>query len=68
MLPISQSEQEYEDKAMAFAQYISALEILRCSMRARMQASPVMDESSFANDVENAYQNMWLTWIKENSK
>jgi tetratricopeptide (TPR) repeat protein len=30
-----------------------------------MQASPVMDESSFAKDVENAYQDMWLTWIKE---
>ena len=64
---VSQSEQEYEDKAVAFAQDISALDSLRCSMRARMQASPVMDESSFANDVENAYQDMWLTWIKENS-
>ena len=65
---VSQSEQEYEDKAVAFAQDISALDSLRCSMRARMQASPVMDESSFAKDVENAYQDMWLTWITENSK
>ena len=65
---VAQSEQEYEDKAVFFAQDVQTLQSLRSSMRARMQASPVMDESSFARDVENAYQNMWFTWIAEDSK
>jgi protein O-GlcNAc transferase len=62
---VSQNEQEYIDKAVSYAQNIPALKKLRSGMRARMQASPEMDELSFARDVENAYQNMWLTWIAQ---
>ena len=60
---VAQSEQEYEDKAVAFAQDIPALAKLRSTLRPRMQSSPVMDEKSFAKDVEAAYQGMWLNWI-----
>lgn len=62
---IAKNEQDYEDKAVFFGQDVPALQILRSSMRAKMQASPVMDESAFVIDVENAYQNMWKTWIAE---
>ena len=65
---VAQSEQEYEDKAVAFAQDITGLASLRGSMRARMQGSPVMDERAFARDVESAYEEMWRTWLGENSK
>jgi len=57
---VAQSEQDYEDKAVAFAQNIPALEVLRSTLRSRMQGSPLMDERSFARDVEAAYQGMWL--------
>jgi len=60
---VANSEQEYEDKAVSYAQDILALEKLRSGMRARMQASPVMDETSFARDVENAYKDMWSVWL-----
>lgn len=60
------SEQEYIDKAVTFAQDTSKLSELRRSLRKRMEASPVMDELSFAKGVEEAYQNMWQKWIAEN--
>ena len=60
---VSNSEKEYEDRAVAFAQDIAALSELRTTMRERMQTSPIMDGRSFAQDVENAYQKMWQKWI-----
>jgi predicted O-linked N-acetylglucosamine transferase (SPINDLY family) len=60
---VATDEQEYEDKAVRFAQNIPALASLRSDMRTRMQSSPVMDEKSFARDVESAYQEMWRTWV-----
>jgi predicted O-linked N-acetylglucosamine transferase (SPINDLY family) len=56
-------EQAYEDKAVSFAQDIANLTILRGWMRSKMEASPVMDEASFAGDVENAFKAMWQTWV-----
>jgi len=61
----AQSEQAYEDKAVAFAQDIATLVSLRGTMRVRMQSSPVMDEAGFARDVESAFKNMWHKWCSE---
>jgi predicted O-linked N-acetylglucosamine transferase (SPINDLY family) len=60
---VAQDEQEYEDKAIAFAQDIPALASLRSGMRAKMQASPVMNEKAFAQDVEGAFETMWRNWV-----
>ena len=57
------SEQEYEDKAIAFAQDIPALAGLRSGMRARMQTAPVKDEKGFAQVVEVAFEAMWSNWL-----
>jgi predicted O-linked N-acetylglucosamine transferase (SPINDLY family) len=65
---VAQDEQEYEDKAIAFAQDIQALAKLRTGMRARMQASPVMDEKGFTQDVEAAFQTMWTNWVNSSSQ
>ena len=65
---VAQDQQEYEDKAIAFAQDIPALAKLRTGMRARMQASPVMDEKGFTQDVEVAFQTMWTNWVKSSSQ
>jgi predicted O-linked N-acetylglucosamine transferase (SPINDLY family) len=64
---VAKTEKEYEDKAVEFAQDIPALANLRSTMRAKMQASPVMDEKGFAQDVEAAYKNMWSNWIDDSS-
>jgi predicted O-linked N-acetylglucosamine transferase (SPINDLY family) len=61
---VAQDEQEYEDKAVSFAQDIAALASLRSGMRAKMQASPVMDETGFARDMEDAFQTMWQRWCR----
>jgi predicted O-linked N-acetylglucosamine transferase (SPINDLY family) len=63
---VAKDEQEYEDKAVAFAQDITTLVSLRSGLRSRMQASPVMDEKAFAHDVENAFQTMWRNWVDGN--
>ena len=60
---VAQDDEEYEEKAVSFACDVSALSELRSTMRQRMQDSPVMDEDSFARDVEKAYQEMWQKWI-----
>ena len=65
---VAKDEQEYEDKAVAFAQDIAALASLRSGMRSRMQASPVMDEKGFARDMERAYETMWRTWVDSSNQ
>ena len=55
---VAKDEQECEDKAVAFAQDISALACFRTVMRARMLASSVMDETGFAQDMEAAFEDM----------
>jgi predicted O-linked N-acetylglucosamine transferase (SPINDLY family) len=55
-------EESYVLKAAGFAGDIDSLARLRSGMRERMRASPVMDEQGFANDVENAYREMWQHW------
>jgi len=65
---VAQDEQEYEEKAVSFAQDIPALVNLRGGMRARMEASPVMDEKAFAQDVENAFETMWRNWINSSNQ
>jgi predicted O-linked N-acetylglucosamine transferase (SPINDLY family) len=62
---VASDEQEYEDKAVGFAQDTPSLFNLRTGMRERMQSSPVMDEASFAGDVEQAFKAMWQKWIDE---
>ena len=65
---VAQDEQEYEDKAVTFAQDITTLASLRNGMRAKMQASPVMDERAFAHDVENAFETMWRNWVDSSNQ
>jgi hypothetical protein len=59
---VAKDEQEYEDKAVLFAQEIAHLVELRSGMRTRMKGSAVMDEVGFARDIEQAYRGVWHRW------
>jgi predicted O-linked N-acetylglucosamine transferase (SPINDLY family) len=39
---------------------------LRASLRERMQGSTLMNQSAFAEEMEDAYRRMWATWCNEN--
>ena len=55
-------EASYIAIAVTFSQDFEALAELRLNMRDRMSSSPIMDEKSFTNDVENAYKGIWQHW------
>lgn len=63
---IAHSEEEYIDKLVALASDVPALAQLRSGLRVEMEASPLMDESGFACDVEDAYFAMFQRWIDTN--
>lgn len=56
---IASTHEDYVHLAVQFAGEQATLGRLRGSLRARMLASPLMDEPRFARDVENAYRSMW---------
>ncbi|MEO8856574.1 MAG: tetratricopeptide repeat protein [Burkholderiaceae bacterium] len=59
---IAHSEQEYVEEVVALAHDHTALAATRAALRARMQASPLMDEGGFARHVEDAYAQMFARW------
>lgn len=59
---IAATPEEYVAKGAAFARDPGTLARLRGSLRARMQASPLMDEFRFARDMEGLYRRMWRGW------
>ncbi|MCY7305461.1 MAG: tetratricopeptide repeat protein [Rhodoferax sp.] len=56
---VAYSEEEYIDKACAFAANTAMRVALRAGMRQRMLQSPLMDGPGFARGVETAYRAMW---------
>jgi predicted O-linked N-acetylglucosamine transferase (SPINDLY family) len=61
---IADSLEEYVQIAVALAKDLPRLRELRSTLRARMQASPLMDAPRFARSVEAAYRQMWRVWCK----
>jgi predicted O-linked N-acetylglucosamine transferase (SPINDLY family) len=56
---IAADADDYVRRALNFAARPELLGSLRNSLRARMQASPLMDEAAFTHDLERAYREMW---------
>jgi predicted O-linked N-acetylglucosamine transferase (SPINDLY family) len=56
------STEEYSRLAVELALDRARLAKLRSTLRARMQASSLMDAQRFTRDVEAAYQEMWCRW------
>ncbi|HEY4328140.1 MAG TPA: hypothetical protein VGN88_00275, partial [Phycisphaerae bacterium] len=59
---IGQSNAEYVRIAANLASDIGKLALLRKSLRARLEASPLMDGAGFVRDMESAYRSMWRRW------
>jgi len=59
---VTWSEAEYVRIAAELAADIPRLAELRATMRARMEASPLMDGPRFARNIEAAYRTMWRQW------
>jgi predicted O-linked N-acetylglucosamine transferase (SPINDLY family) len=56
---IATGPQDYVERAVELANDRDLLANLRVTLRARLQASPLMDEAGFAKDLETLYRQMW---------
>ncbi|HKO90406.1 MAG TPA: tetratricopeptide repeat protein, partial [Polyangiaceae bacterium] len=56
--------EEFVHIAVRACQDLPRLSALRRSLRARMQASPLMDAPRFARDLEHAYRTVWRKWCQ----
>jgi len=59
---IAGTADEYVARALAHAADGARLAELRATLRARLRASPLMDEASFARDFEAGCRAMWRAW------
>jgi predicted O-linked N-acetylglucosamine transferase (SPINDLY family) len=62
---IARTPQQYVRIAGELAGNLPRLGELRRTLRARMQASPLMDAERFARNIETAYRRMWRNWCEE---
>jgi protein O-GlcNAc transferase len=47
---------------VGLAKDVGRLQQLRATLRARMEASSLMDERRFTRNFEAAFRQMWMTW------
>lgn len=59
---IAADEENYIDKAIAFASDLSTLSELRSGLRKRLLASPICDAPAFSRKLEDAFRGMWRAW------
>ncbi|HVJ23708.1 MAG TPA: tetratricopeptide repeat protein, partial [Burkholderiales bacterium] len=61
---IASGADDYVARAAEFANR-QILENLRATLRARLQASPLMDEAGFTKDLETLYRQMWRQYCAQ---
>ncbi|MEP7361712.1 MAG: tetratricopeptide repeat protein [Acidobacteriota bacterium] len=59
---IASTPEDYITCAASWAGRTEELALLRGQLRARLSASPLMDEPGFARRMESAYRTMWRRW------
>jgi len=61
---VAESPEGFVGKALALADNLKALGILRSTMRQRLCESPLCDCRGFATDLENAFRDVWRYWCQ----
>jgi hypothetical protein len=59
---IATTAQEYVRIAVGLSHDLPRLGALRAGLRARMEASPLMNRARFAKNLERQYRRVWLEW------
>ena len=59
---VARSPDEYVKIAVELSTDLDRLSDLRRGLRARMEASPLMDAPRFARNLEAAYRSIWRRW------
>jgi len=59
---VARDPQDFVERALARSADVAGLAGLRRTLRARLRASPLMDEPGFARDMEAAYRDLWRRW------
>jgi predicted O-linked N-acetylglucosamine transferase (SPINDLY family) len=62
---IARTPEQYVQIATDLARDLPRLAELRRTLRARMEASPLMDAPRFARNIEAAYRQMWRNWCQQ---
>jgi predicted O-linked N-acetylglucosamine transferase (SPINDLY family) len=62
------TDAEYLSNVTALASDLPRLATLRAGLRARMEASPLMDGARFARNMEAAYRHMWEAWCSDENE
>ena len=62
---VSNTQDDYVRIASNLARDLARLGNLGRTLRARMEASPLMDAPRFARNVEAAYRQMWKIWCSK---
>jgi protein O-GlcNAc transferase len=65
---VAKTTDEYVRIATGLAADLPQLAALRSQMRHRMGQSPLMDAPRFAQNMEEAYRNMWRGWCDEHQR
>ena len=61
---IAIDETDFASRATHFASDTASLALLRCKMRERMVASPILDQLTFTRDLESLYRQVWQHWCE----
>jgi protein O-GlcNAc transferase len=59
------NDADYAAIVTTLARDLPRLAALRAGLRARMEASPLMDGARFARNMETAFRHMWHAWCGE---
>ena len=62
---VADTTDEYIEKAVALATDSDGLRMMRHNLRGRVQASPLMDQKLFVQNMEAAYRKMWEIWCAQ---
>ena len=61
---VAQTPEQYLKTALYLAAACPRTPELRAELRHGLAVSPLMDETGFVRDLENAYRDMWRTWCE----